>query len=589
MKRIAVIDKEKCNPIACGDYLCIRMCPLNRTGKEVIVKGPDGKAQINEDSATDACQVCVNICPFGAIHMVKLPEKLTERPIHRYGKDTFILYNLPLPSFGTVLGIIGRNGIGKSTAIKILANVLPPNLGEPGSQNEWDNLIKLYKGTEIQKVLQRIRDGTYKVAYKPQAIDVIARQIKGTVQSLLKKVDPRGKAEELVRTLELESVLDREVSDLSGGELQRVAIIATVAKDADLYFFDEPASFLDVTMRIKVADVIRSLADEKHAVVVIEHDLATLDYISDQIQVIYGDPAVYGIFSHVKPVRRGINNYLDGYLSDDNVRFRDYKIVFYQGKEKEAKRHVLFAWPQLEKTFPAFHLAVAPGEVWKGDVLTITGSNGLGKTTFLKMLAGILPSDNGNVVDKVKVAYKPQDLLPGVGTVKEWFDRASKEHTSGWFKKSILEKLGLEKVIHCNLSELSGGELQKVYIAITLSQKADVYAFDEPSAFIDVEDRLKVAEIIRDFMIRNETCAIAVDHDVQFLDSIGDQMLVFKGDPGKEGTVIGPLAKKEGMNEILKLLDVTYRMDRETGRPRINKRGSQLDVRQRKEKRYYYV
>jgi len=589
MKRIAVIDQEKCNPLMCGDYLCMRMSPLNRNGVEAIYKGFDNKAHINEDLATDALQVCVNICPLKAIHMVKLPDQLTQRPVHRYTKDSFILYNLPLPAFGKVLGILGRNGIGKSTAIKILSGNLKPNLGEPDKNLGMEDLIDMYRGTEIQKFLELINKQKIKIAYKPQAVDVILKSAKGKVSEMLKKVDQRNKYDDIVKELDMENILDREISQLSGGELQRVAIAATVLKDAQLYFFDEPASFLDITFRIKVAKLIKSLADETHSVIVVEHDLATLDYISDQIQIFYGQPAVYGIISQLKQVRRGINEYLDGYLPDDNIKFRDYKIVFNKGLEKHTKQPVLFSWPELDKDFGSFKIKITPGEIKKSDVLTITGSNGLGKTTFLKMLSGMIPPTKGKLVEKVKIAYKPQDIRPEPGTVQEALDKVSKGQDSGWFKQNILEKLNLKNVLNNKISELSGGELQKLFIAVTLCMKADVYAFDEPSAFIDVEDRLKVAEVIRDFMIVNETCAIVVDHDVQFLDYIGDSMLVFKGVPGKEGHVIGPLNKKEGMNEVLKMLDITYRMDKESGRPRINKPDSQLDKEQKKTGKYYYA
>ena len=588
MKRLAVIDQEKCNPVSCGDYLCMRMSPLNRNGIEAIYKGSNSKAHINEDLATDALQVCVNICPMNAIHMVKLPDQLTQKPINRYGKDGFILYNLPFPAFGSILGILGRNGIGKSTAIKILAGALNPNLGEFESGKNWEDLIKMYKGTEVQKLLKDIKEGKVKVAYKPQAVD-FSRKIEGKVLDLLRKVDQRNKFEEIVKDLSMESILDRELGQLSGGEMQRVAIAATILKEADLYIFDEPASFLDITFRIKAAKMIKSLADDKKAVVVIEHDLATLDFISDQLQILYGEPAVYGIISQVKQVRRGINEYLDGYLADDNVKFRNYKIVFNKGIEKHTKQPVHFSWNDLEKDFGSFRIKINSGNIQRTDVLTITGPNGLGKTTFLKMIAGMIKPDKGVVENKIKIAYKPQDLTSEAGTVIEWLSKYTKNKESGWFKQNILEKLNLKKILNNSISELSGGELQKVYIAITLSQDADVYAFDEPSAFIDVEDRLTVAEVIKDFMLMNEKCAIVVDHDVQFLDYVGDAMLVFKGVPGVEGQVVGPLSKKDGMNEVLKMLDITYRMDKESGRPRINKLGSQLDVEQKKKNKYYYA
>ena len=112
---------------------------------------------------------------------------------------------------------------------------------------------------------------------------------------------------------------------------------------------------------------------------------------------------------------------------------------------------------------------------------------------------------------------------------------------------------------------------------------------DEPSAFIDVEDRLKVAEVIKEFIAVKEICAIIVDHDIQFIDYLADSMLVFEGDPGKEGHVFGPVNKREGMNKVLKNLNITYRRDKQTGRPRINKPGSQLDQEQRHKGEYYYT
>jgi ATP-binding cassette, sub-family E, member 1 len=589
VKRIAVIDKEKCNPIGCGDFLCIRMCPLNRMGKEAIVKGPDGKAQINEGVANDACQVCVNICPFEAIHMVKLPEKLTSKPIHRYGKDSFILYNLPLPAFGKVIGIIGRNGIGKSTALKILSGVIKPNLGEFEEQKGFSDLIDMYRGTEVQKFLEKINKGEVTIAYKPQAVHLIPQKVKGKVRDVLEKINKTEKFNTVIGKIGIENLLEKQVEDLSGGELQKMTIAATMLKDANFYFFDEPASFLDITSRIRIAKVIRELANETTAVIVVEHDLTTLDYLSDEMQILYGEPSVYGIVTQTKTIRRAINEYLDGYLPDDNIRFRDWKIVFNKGLVNQAQTPVLFEWPDLTKTFPSFKMTINKGQVHEGKVLTITGSNGLGKTTFLKMIAGMVEPDQGKLKTKIKIAYKPQDLIPESGTVLEWLDKVAKDKESGWFKQNILEKLKLKNIIQSKISDLSGGELQKVFIAITLSQEADIYAFDEPSAFIDVEDRLKVAEVIRDFMVKKEKAAIVVDHDVQFLDYIGDDMLVFKGEEGNEGTVIGPLTKREGMNEVLKMLQVTYRMDQLTKRPRINKPNSQVDLKQKKEGKYYYT
>ena len=285
--------------------------------------------------------------------------------------------------------------------------------------------------------------------------------------------------------------------------------------------------------------MIREIADEKTAVIVVEHDLATLDYISDEIQIVYGKAGCYGVISQSKAVRRGVNEYLDGYLPDDNVRFRDYPIKFFQyAAERHASHKILLEFPAMEKKFETFRMKSNSGKISKGEILAVMGANGLGKTTFLKMLAGELKPDNIEA-PKLKIAYKIQYPSSEIeGTVKSWlFKIGGAKYMSGWYRQTLLEKLNLGSLLENEVKGLSGGELQKLYIAVTLLQDCDIYAFDEPSAFIDVEDRLNVAEVIKDFVVKNEKCAIVVDHDVQFIDYIGDSMLVFEGNPGVDGNV----------------------------------------------------
>jgi ATP-binding cassette subfamily E protein 1 len=122
--------------------------------------------------------------------------------------------------------------------------------------------------------------------------------------------------------LELKKIWDRPLDVLSGGELQRVAVAAALSRNADVYLFDEPSSYLDVKQRLVVARAIRSLKEQQKTIVVAEHDLAIIDYLSDQICVFYGEPGVYGVVSHTHGVRTGINIYLQGYIPDENIMFR---------------------------------------------------------------------------------------------------------------------------------------------------------------------------------------------------------------------------------------------------------------------------
>ena len=598
-RRIAIIEQDKCHPDKCGNYLCARLCPINREGEECISKNPLTKKAVIDEKLCTGCGICPKRCPFEAIHIINLPEKLNEEPIHRFGKNSFELFNLPTIKKGSVVGIIGRNGIGKSTAFKILAGEFIPNLGNYDFEEKDNDLLiqsatTRYSNTVMGGYLRDLFDKKIKISYKPQRIELLPKLFKGTALELLKKVDEKNKLDEYVKLLDLTNAVNNKVSDLSGGELQKVAIIATCLKKSDVYYFDEPSSFLDITSRINVARLIQSLKEENAAVMVIEHDIATLDYISDEIQIIYGERACYGVLSISKGVRNGINDYLEGYLPEDNVRFRSYPIKFSRSIwTPDPNAETLVNYKDLKKSFENFSLHVKEGQIKRGEVLAIMGSNGLGKTTFVNLIANKLKADSGDIKlskEDIKISYKPQYPEPEDITVENYLNKhAGKEIDSGWYQQNIMNKLNLKSLMHSNLKNLSGGELQKVFVAGCLSGDSDLIVLDEPSAFIDIEDRINLAEVIKEFTQKKDIACVVVDHDVQFIEYLGDKMLVFEGTPGKEGTVIGPCEKEEGMNLILKALGITYRKDRDTNRARINKPNSQLDKEQRSKGRYYYI
>lgn len=586
--RIAVIDYDKCQSKKCN-LLCLNYCPGPRMNEETIIIDEVTKKPIISEVLCTGCGICIHKCPYKAISIVNLPEELSQ-PIHQYGPNTFRLYRLPVPKEGKVLGLIGQNGVGKTTAIRILSGELYPNIGDYKSK-EMKDLTPHFRGTELQGYFEKMDSKNIKSSLKPQYVDKLPQVAKGNTGNLLEKVDERGVSEELINDLDLKDALDKDVSVLSGGELQRVAIIASMSKNADIYFLDEPTSYLDIRQRLNVAKAIRKLAEEK-TVVVIEHDLAILDYLSDYIHILYGQPGVYGIVSTPLSVRIGINMYLDGYIKEDNVRFRNESIKFYQKEEKTSKsKKVLLEYPAFEKTFENFSLRTEGGSLHKGEVVGIVGPNATGKSTFIKILAGILESDNGKKFEsELKISYKPQYIKRDYdGTVRNLLSEIAKEKFyTNIFKAEILRPLDIDPIIDNLVADLSGGELQRVAIAACLSQDAEVYLLDEPSAYLDIEQRLNFSKVLRRFIGDKELTAIIVEHDLVSLDYTSDKAIVFSGRSSVSGIASYPLSLRDGMNRFLEEIGITFRRDPESGRPRSNKIDSQKDREQKSIGEYYY-
>ena len=590
--RVAVLDKELCQPKKCG-LECIKYCPVNKSGAECIVLNEESKkAQIDEDIC-NGCGICVKVCPFDAITIVNLASELATDKIHQYGVNSFRLYKLPTPKKGEVVGLLGRNGMGKSTVVNILSGNLKPNLGRYENPPEWDEILKHYSGTELKQHFEKIEQKQIRASIKPQQIHHIAEAFDGTGKELLDKYDERGVSRELIKELGLENSMEQSLKELSGGELQRIAVAAAASKDTEFYFFDEPSSYNDVFQRTGVARVIQNLARAGKSVMVVEHDLTVLDFLSDYIEVLYGEPAAYGIVSTILSTKIGINVFLDGYLPNENVRFRDKKFSFDVSSSTTdifEEGNTIVTYPKLVKEYPSFSVTIEPGQVRKGEVLGIMGANALGKTTMMKMIAGVEKPDSGSIDKKIKIAYKPQYLQNDIDVeVVSVLDKANGSPVEGSMEEEqILDPLKIKKLYNKSIKNLSGGELQKVAVASCLLQKVDLYALDEPSAFLDVEDRIAVAKFLQKFVRSFGKSAIIIDHDLQLMDLVSDTMVIFEGESGVSGKATTPMRKADAMNRFLKSLDMSFRRDERSLRPRVNKLESRLDKEQKTSGNFYY-
>jgi ATP-binding cassette subfamily E protein 1 len=603
---IAVVDLDRCQPDRCS-YECANFCPPNRTGKECIItreerfeedepfQGAPEQVWISEEICLgESCGICVEKCPFDAIQIINLPQELDDHPVHRFGENAFALYGLPAPQEGRVTGILGPNGIGKTTAVRILADELAPNLGQVNAEPDWAEILDTYRGTALQDYLEAMREGDVTVARKPQYVDRIPDQFDGRTRELLERTDERGVLEDLVERLNIGPVVDQPVDTLSGGELQRVALAATLVRDADFYFLDEITPYLDIGQRMTAARLVRELADDAdRSMLVVEHDLAILDLLADAIHIGYGEPGAFGVITDPKSVKSGINEYLWGYLDNENMRIRETEIEF----EEHAPRpgghgDVVIEYPELAKSYGEgeFSLSVEGGEIREAEVLGVVGPNGIGKSTFAQLLAGRLEPDEGEIDERIDIAYKPQYIeIDQPMRVDAFLASITDDFGSSYWNTEIAQPLQLEAVMEQQLTDLSGGERQRVAIAACLSEEADLYLLDEPSAHLDVEQRVLATSAIRRYAENHDATAMVIDHDIYMIDLLADRLLVFEGEPAEHGHAGPPTGMREGMNEFLSNLDITFRRDERTSRPRINKPGSQLDREQKSEGEYYYA
>ncbi|AQL06870.1 ABC transporter E family member 2 [Zea mays] len=643
LTRIAIVSEDKCKPKKCRQE-CKKSCPVVKTGKLCIEVTSASKLAFISEELCIGCGICVKKCPFDAIEIINLPKDLEKDTTHRYGPNTFKLHRyihsshfsagcicniflhycslvcflliwleawpfwsttdlaacrLPVPRPGQVLGLVGTNGIGKSTALKVLAGKLKPNLGRFKNPPDWQEILTYFRGSELQNYFTRILEDNLKAIIKPQYVDHIPKAVQGNVGQVLEQKDERDMKAELCVDLELNQVIDRNVGDLSGGELQRFAIAVVAVQNAEIYMFDEPSSYLDVKQRLKAAQVIRSLLRPNSYVIVVEHDLSVLDYLSDFICCLYGKPGAYGVVTLPFSVREGINIFLAGFVPTENLRFRDesltFKIAETQESAEEIETYQRYKYPTMSKTQGNFKLTVVEGEFTDSQIVVMLGENGTGKTTFIRMLAGLLKPDTVEGTDieipEFNVSYKPQKISPKFkNTVRHLLHQKIRDsYMHPQFVSDVMKPLQIEQLMDQEVVNLSGGELQRVAICLCLGKPADIYLIDEPSAYLDSEQRIVASKVIKRFILHAKKTAFIVEHDFIMATYLADKVIVYEGRPSIDCSANAPQSLVSGMNKFLSHLDITFRRDPTNYRPRINKLDSTKDREQKSAGSYYYL
>lgn len=603
--RLAIVDYDKCKPTKCNKE-CMKRCPPNQNGKQCITIGDiedigcstqinqlqekgNTKRAIISNSICIGCGLCVSMCPYSAISIVNLPRELSvDKQFVSYGENSFRIYMGPHIKKGSCIGIIGSNGLGKSTLIKVLSGDTKLDLIEKK---------QLLGGTELYAYLTQLANNKLVVSYKPQDISVFNRNRFGrqSVSQLLDKIP-----EDIRIRMDLDKLKNRQMNQLSGGETQKLIISLACSKNAHAYLFDEPTAFLDIKQRLISGSLIQEKVESSY-VVLIEHDLCIFDYVSDYVFAIYGEKGAYGVVSSLSNTFNGINNYLEGFLPTENVRFRDKPIKFKIATlDEDVSKRVEFKYGHCSFSYKnddtdtnkdSFKLEIEKGTFSTSEVILLIGENGTGKSTMIKILAGLIKVDGFDRPD-MRVSIKDQEVyVDSDMTVHDYiYHKIGNTLYNQEFKTGVLNPLAIDKLFDLTIKNISGGQIQRVAIAICLGTSADIYLLDEPSAYIDVEDRLNVAYILRHFAMFNKKSIFLVEHDIIMATSACDKVIVFTGNPGIDCRASSPVDIKTGINQFLEILGVTMRRDKlNSGRPHINKKDSTKDREQKKSGQYFIV
>merc|ERR1712060_547211 len=235
---------------------------------------------------------------------------------------------------------------------------------------------------------------------------------------------------------------------------------------------------------------------------------------------------------------------------------------------------------------------VQAGDFSSSEIIVMLGQNGTGKTTFIRMLAGYLkPDDSKEELPEMNVSYKPQAISAKFeGTVQELLmNKIRDAYLHPQFNSDVVKPMLIEQIADHGVQTLSGGELQRVALVLALGKPAEIYLIDEPSAYLDVEQRVVAARVMKRFIIHAKKTAFIVEHDFIMATYLADKVIVYEGEPGIHCVASSPTSLLDGMNRFLEQLQITFRRDPTNFRPRINKLESQKDQDQKRNGNYFLL
>ena len=492
--------------------------------------------------------------------------------------------------YGAKIGIIGNNGAGKSTVMKIIAGLDEAFQGEVVWADGYTvgYLSQEPELDESKTVREIVEEGTQEIVdvlkeYEEINMKFMDEDILNDPNKMQKLMDRQAAVQDKIDALdawELDTKLsiamdalrcppdDQKISELSGGERRRVALCRLLLQQPDVLLLDEPTNHLDAE---SIDWLEQHLEQYKGTVLCVTHDRYFLDNVAGWIlELDRGEGIPYeGNYAswleqkskrlaqeekHESKRRKELDRELDwirqspkGRRAKNKARINNYESMLAEGtKEKDARLNIPIPnGPRLgNKVIEASGLTKAFGDKLLVENLTfqlppagivgIIGPNGAGKTTLFRMIMGEETPDNGNIDmgETVKIGYVDQrhaDIDPNK-TVWEVVSGGNEQVEIGgqlFNSRAYVSKFnfnGADQQKKCGV--LSGGERNRLHLAMTLKTEANVLLLDEPTNDIDVNTLRALEEGIEGFA----GCAVVISHDRYFLDRICTHILAFEGD-----------------------------------------------------------
>ena len=479
---------------------------------------------------------------------------------------------------GEHIGLVGANGEGKSTFMNIITGKLMPDEGKI----EWAKHVRvgyldqhtvLTKGMSIRDVLASAFDFLYEMETRmnevyglmgeasPEEMDALMEE-SGTLQDLLDAHDfymIDSKVEEVARALGLlELGLDRDVTELSGGQRTKVLLAKLLLEKPDILLLDEPTNYLDVE---HIEWLKRYLNDYENAFILISHDVPFLNSV---INLIYhmdnGElnryPGDYDKFQEVYAMKKA---QLEAAYNKQQKEIADLKDFVARNKARVATRNMAMSRQKkldnmdmielaAEKPKPEFHFKEArtPGryifetkqlvigydeplsspldlQMERGEKIVLTGANGIGKTTLLKSILGLIPALSGEVEqgEFLQIGYFEQEMDQSINTtcIEEMWQEFP--GFSQYEVRAALAKCGLTtKHIESKVKVLSGGEQAKVRLCKLINRESNVLVLDEPTNHLDVDAKDELKRALQTY----KGSILMVCHEPDFYDGLATQV-----------------------------------------------------------------